>query len=208
MVSPHTRGWTRRRGANAAGRTGFPAHAGMDPRRAHRRAGRRGFPRTRGDGPDGGVKNDHLVVVSPHTRGWTPECAHRHWAASGFPAHAGMDPWPIGRRRVRARFPRTRGDGPGTVAARIRRTAVSPHTRGWTLPFTDQSATATGFPAHAGMDLLRVRLRVCRAWFPRTRGDGPTAPPRPPANGRVSPHTRGWTQLIGLKRQVSSDIRN
>ena len=32
-ASPHTRGWTLASGRSASGRTGFPAHAGMDPRR-------------------------------------------------------------------------------------------------------------------------------------------------------------------------------
>ena len=116
--------------------------------------------------------------VSPHTRGWTLS----RWC----PKRAGLGP----------RFPRTRGDGPqprqGVV---LLQAEVSPHTRGWTRHARDCHKTFTGFPAHAGMDLVQGQDRLPGAGFPRTRGDGPTG-------GRVlmvararqvSPHTRGWT---------------
>ena len=50
-ASPHTRGWTRISGSRRGCRTGFPAHAGMDPLRPADQLGRGGLPRTRGDGP-------------------------------------------------------------------------------------------------------------------------------------------------------------
>ena len=177
-VSPHTRGWTPsgRKTSVRARLIGFPAHAGMDPRRPHlveqvSHAGRTRPRRARG------------CTVSPHTRGWThllgaaPRCTsgdasvpQRCALIQGFPAHAGMDP---------ARSDRA------TAAFR----AVSPHTRGWTLPVITAVATR-------GSDPRAMRHGPCgavsphtRGWtlparpnrrsstgFPRTRGDGPDAP--------------------------------
>ena len=115
QVSPHTRGWTPAKVLDAPCLDGFPAHAGMDPSSACRPCPRHGFPRTRGDGPWEGLLDVLVLLVSPHTRGWTHLEESRLTPGLGFPAHAGMDP---GRRRRDARhqgFPRTRGDGPGNT---------------------------------------------------------------------------------------------
>ena len=158
---------------HTADRWGFPAHAGMDPMSAglpagtsvraspHTRGWTRfgdGFDRlmrrTRGDGPsstwrlpahagmdpgmDPGGGSGDVREASPHTRGWT----HRADQPAG----------------PRSRWlPRTRGDGPASANASLRRPGL------------------VGFPAHAGMDPdLRPRQRGGTVdGLPRTRGDGP-----------------------------------
>ena len=91
------------------------------------------------------------------------------------------------------RFPRPRGDGPQMELTGSGVGRVSPPTRGWTDAKARILFTGLGFPAHAGMDLMREsRLSPC-ARFPRPRGDGPA----PDVSGafpiEVSPPTRGWT---------------
>ena len=95
------------RDGRSADRSGFPAHAGMDPscRCTHERSEPHAngpprdwrFPRPRGDGPQCGLA--------------------RLTAADGFPAHAGMDLavgcWTAGRRRS-AGFPAHAGMDPIT----------------------------------------------------------------------------------------------
>ena len=94
------------------------------------------------------------------------------------------------------RFPRTRGDGPFRPPEGLLKTAVSPHTRGWTLPDTSDVHCPVGFPAHAGMDPGRTAEDDGARRFPRTRGDGPEAAIGRRALEKVSPHTRGWTSSI------------
>ena len=111
-ASPHTRGWTLVVQRPARNEGGFPAHAGMDP--GHPclcRSGMR-LPRTRGDGPCIDTAYIRHAMASPHTRGWTRGCAQSGDRASGFPAHAGMDPSIWFATRAWHRLPRTRGDGP------------------------------------------------------------------------------------------------
>ena len=98
-ASPHTRGWTRPGLARPRRTVGFPAHAGMDPPAAAGRPTPPGLPRTRGDGPHQRRRWGMPPGASPHTRGWTR--LHRLAAGEspGFPAHAGMDPAPVRRRR-------------------------------------------------------------------------------------------------------------
>ena len=192
-VSPHTRGWTRidRRfmwiawgfpahaGMDPCSsgyfftRSGFPAHAGMDLGAASMGSTTERFPRTRGDGPSRRRSRPMSAAVSPHTRGWTPHCLADKIAFTGFPAHAGMDPSPRVASWGAVWFPRTRGDGPHLLDARLRRVGVSPHTRGWTRPAPGGSVLDPGFPAHAGMDPAGAGPPQPPGWFPRTRGDGP-----------------------------------
>ena len=199
-VSPHTRGWTHVRGGAAGGAGGFPAHAGMDPRGMRYGRSWPWFPRTRGDGPRRSCRPMPASAVSPHTRGWTPLAQQPESLASGFPAHAGMDPNLTARSTTSTRFPRTRGDGPCARRTGSAASAVSPHTRGWTQRHDVIRRVDLGFPAHAGMDPGGRSRDPPRIGFPRTRGDGPAwrrpMPGRPP----VSPHTRGWTRVVRDRR--------
>ena len=113
-VSPPTRGWTIPVVHVGEVRGGFPAHAGMDPVVRRPTAPRNGFPRPRGDGPWLTVETKYQSLVSPPTRGWTSSPATARRFGPGFPAHAGMDPCLPNLSRASTRFPRPRGDGPGS----------------------------------------------------------------------------------------------
>ena len=131
--------------------------------------------------------------ASPHTRGWTPPDHARRPGEGGFPAHAGMDP---NHRIITGEsrwLPRTRGDGPVVCSGSYAGRRASPHTRGWTVPAEPDPGAVSGFPAHAGMDPLRVPGRGPRRGLPRTRGDGPVARCLQRRHDPASPHTRGWT---------------
>ena len=193
LASPHTRGWTRSGSIVTTSRTGFPAHAGMDPTAAPSPSPAGRLPRTRGDGPFPQSAAFGTIQASPHTRGWTRIGPEPSGAAVGFPAHAGMDPDERTRERAEPRLPRTRGDGPSRTRRRSRRSAASPHTRGWTRAVIRQARTIRGFPAHAGMDPAPVAPCGGVAGLPRTRGDGPGMCLWSPSPQAASPHTRGWT---------------
>ena len=90
-ASPHTRGWTRAGVGYPECRSGFPAHAGMDPVDSPATAASTGLPRTRGDGPPPHGATEWTRKASPHTRGWTPLEERLREVDHGFPAHAGMD---------------------------------------------------------------------------------------------------------------------
>ena len=192
-VSPPTRGWTRQRHRDYHDHAGFPAHAGMDlalmpPLLASMR-----FPRPRGDGPRSQGTGDRSPAVSPPTRGWTPQEEIRGRSRGGFPAHAGMDRHTRGTRTGRGRFPRPRGDGPWGVGTALPADVVSPPTRGWTRARHHLGRRDLGFPAHAGMDLIRLQRVDPAPRFPRPRGDGPSCRYIMSPNFWVSPPTRGWT---------------
>ena len=192
-VSPPTRGWTQLRRLTLMVRGGFPAHAGMDPPRQSRRGHTPRFPRPRGDGPLIYRRLGNSILVSPPTRGWTPNDGAQSGRGKGFPAHAGMDPSGCIITLSRAWFPRPRGDGPRWTLRMEPDGSVSPPTRGWTCTCTGDDDQSYGFPAHAGMDLHRHGAAGCISWFPRPRGDGPLKATVPDVGSAVSPPTRGWT---------------
>ena len=94
QASPHTRGWTQASKASTRSRSGFPAHAGMDPSQLRPGHRNHGLPRTRGDGPESTTRSACDSRASPHTRGWTLPTLLPSRPTAGFPAHAGMDPVP------------------------------------------------------------------------------------------------------------------
>ena len=91
-VSPPTRGWTRLWLGAGVRCGGFPAHAGMDPWTLTGDRACHWFPRPRGDGPGTRIIVMAAPPVSPPTRGWTEILLVVDRMATGFPAHAGMDP--------------------------------------------------------------------------------------------------------------------
>ena len=213
-ASPHTRGWTgvedraetgdggfpahagmdRSRGAGGRSCHGFPAHAGMDPPPPRWSIPADRLPRTRGDGPAAPISLASATMASPHTRGWTPAAGRRRRSASGFPAHAGMDPACRGAGAAPSRLPRTRGDGPFEQRGHHVAIVASPHTRGWTHVACQPAPGRPGFPAHAGMDPSGRRAAGSGPRLPRTRGDGPAAITAYVRPELASPHTRGWTR--------------
>ena len=172
-VSPPTRGWTVTQSPDNSAGAGFPAHAGMDRRPASSAWSRSRFPRPRGDGPTLIQDAFKVDTVSPPTRGWTRGDGRVRLGALGFPAHAGMDRKKRGFRSASTRFPRPRGDGPGVPPLGRCVEPVSPPTRGWTFQSRRRRLRTAGFPAHAGMDLLRSIVGQTRTGFSRPRGDGP-----------------------------------
>ena len=56
-----------------------------------------------------------------------------------------------------------------------------------------------GFPAHAGMDLVRISSSLHISGLPRTRGDGPDTDSADGTTAAASPHTRGWTHAGNRK---------
>ena len=152
VFPPHTRGWTLAQGIKSLFTKVSPAHAGMDHLAGKQAPDWCSFPRTRGDGPLFKKLPGPIQEFPPHTRGWTI-AAGSHWRGTDVsPAHAGMDPRNLHRSVPRSRFPRTRGDGPGTVSPPDYFWLFPPHTRGWTLAGRDGEGEATVSPAHAGMD--------------------------------------------------------
>ena len=180
---PHTRGWTRAVDPYGRLECGSPAHAGMDPPRLGARGRHRWLPRTRGDGPTAGPAGEPSARAPPHTRGWTPLDMPPRAAASGSPAHAGMDPAQARARRSGSWLPRTRGDGPVAICGCTPIAEAPPHTR--------------------GMDPRSARPRRSACRLPRTRGDGPVMFACCVVRVTASPHTRGWTPArgAGLPRQ-------
>ena len=195
-VSPPTRGWTLPEPRRFRYSVGFPAHAGMDLNTGQIQINGSRFPRPRGDGPTSVEYQARRKVVSPPTRGWTPDRARalRRWI--GFPAHAGMDPSPTTASAPFARFPRPRGDGPQRAEKEGSNERVSPPTRGWTEAAGRDAHAAEGFPAHAGMDPNGASVRRDRLRFPRPRGDGPVEIASYTFPYQVSPPTRGWTRRV------------
>ena len=198
QASPHTRGWTLCRRNQRRGDHGFPAHAGMDPLVLYASGRRFGLPRTRGDGPEIEIEAEAYGQASPHTRGWTSRHVLLASYVRGFPAHAGMDLVRISSSLQRSGLPRTRGDGPVREYHDLKEMWASPHTRGWTRYQVLRRTRGGGFPAHAGMDRASGREAAPASRLPRTRGDGPhyAAPLR--LARQASPHTRGWTLMVGF----------
>ena len=112
-----------------------------------------------------------------------------------------MDPVAAAQARCGRRLPRTRGDGPLDNFTVTTYDEASPHTRGWTLVGDDAAMGRRGFPAHAGMDPLRLVHPTSLPRLPRTRGDGPSGAAQDPARAGASPHTRGWTPAVPIEQQ-------
>ena len=130
----------------------------------------------------------------------TPRGRHPLPRATGFPAHAGMDPHSGIESPALSRLPRARGDGPSASSVICSRRWASPRTRGWTLGSDRVYPPQTGFPAHAGMDPRRPAEHQRSERLPRARGDGPVQGYARPGKQMASPRTRGWTLAGPLRR--------
>ena len=173
--SPRSRGWTLIDRAADLRVRGFPALAGMDPPCSGSGGIACWIPRARGDGPDHGRGRDIGAKDSPRSRGWTLRARARALGIEGFPALAGMDPWPSPTGPRRSRIPRARGDGPMPVALWHVCQSDSPRSRGWTRGVVAGGAGRMGFPALAGMDPPASSTSAPCSRIPRARGDGPCA---------------------------------
>ena len=197
LFPPHARGWTLSVIDPTTSFTVSPARAGMDLQPSTRRTARDCFPRTRGDGPSPLRKQRSQLLFPPHARGWTPDPARDHDGRGVSPARAGMDLYGPVDRLCRARFPRTRGDGPFTKTIKRTPQPFPPHARGWTSVLRDVNRARVVSPARAGMDRGQHRPDSHRRGFPRTRGDGPAAGTDWENVTGFPPHARGWTRGNG-----------
>ena len=90
-------------------------------------------------------------------------------------------------------LPRSRGDGPLSVATVVVLSVVAPLARGWTLPWLQAGQRSLGCPARAGMDPHPGPDCRWLGRLPRSRGDGPQPIPPTPGAPEVAPLARGWT---------------
>ena len=134
-------------------------------------------------------------MASPRTRGSTRGERLCVRSASGFPAHAGIDPchWTSGKRR--RWLPRARGDRPLCFNMGLSRLEASPRTRGSTWVVLGRRRRFEGFPAHAGIDPPAPGARRRTPGLPRARGDRPATRHVLRAVGEASPRTRGSTAV-------------
>ena len=190
---PHSRGWTLPPNRPDQDLRVSPALAGMDPTARHIGGWIDGFPRTRGDGPDPANTGDEVRMFPPHSRGWTRDLLRGADRVRVSPALAGMDPSGLWWCSTRASFPRTRGDGPHVCPLPARKQEFPPHSRGWTRRRPTAELQRAVSPALAGMDPGSAPPRLLSVSFPRTRGDGPSAPYARLDLSEFPPHSRGWT---------------
>ena len=177
----------------------------MDPEPAACASSGSRFPRTRGDGPDG-YKPIHIdLKFPPHARGWTPKTMRFTGTGVVSPARAGMDLTFSRTSPVAGSFPRTRGDGPRRSSLSTGSALFPPHARGWTVPEAVADGVLQVSPARAGMDPYRRVRSPHVSRFPRTRGDGPSAPSPSRSATAFPPHARGWT-LRTVAESVSNRV--
>ena len=191
QVSPRPRGSTPGWSMLCLHSTGFPAPAGIDPT----------------DTIEGGAHK-----VSPRPRGSTLVSTATISRGPGFPAPAGIDPSFAHLGHTHKGFPRARGDRPGRLRSGACSNRVSPRPRGSTPKRISVRWTKLGFPAPAGIDLLKGITFDLSFRFPRARGDRPLksravrmlirVSPRPrgstPCNGPPGPESRGFPAPAGI----------
>ena len=193
QLPPHARGCTRRIGRGRRSQVASPARAGMYRRCESSAEARSSFPRTRGDVPGWRKPFGKCERLPPHARGCTLSSVTGHAPDNASPARAGMYRSIRHDRRIRPRFPRTRGDVPWCSSLSRRSRWLPPHARGCTLRRACGRARHLASPARAGMYPTPQTGVPGRSGFPRTRGDVPS-PFGAFSGGRwLPPHARGCT---------------
>ena len=140
-------------------------------------------------------------MFPPRTRGWTLCLPTIGIPNKVSPAHAGMDPKHLHGGLEDERFPRARGDGPGTGRQTPRVSSFPPRTRGWTRAAHAGAGPHSVSPAHAGMDHHQMSDTRPLWRFPRARGDGPAVDTLPLLICWFPPRTRGWTMYLCRHQQ-------
>ena len=172
---PQARGWTSHRAAHRFLELVSPAGAGMDLIIIGITSPPMSFPRRRGDGPPAGGDCAGSALFPPQARGWTA-LAQPKWQHPGVsPAGAGMDPSRRSTLPSWRRFPRRRGDGPGSHFPEASNSRFPPQARGWTCRGGHDRRRRPVSPAGAGMDPWQPSPAASPSSFPRRRGDGPRA---------------------------------
>ena len=129
--SPYSRGWSRHRRNDVARSPILPVFAGMVRAEMGRRAAEVDSPRIRGDGPYMLMGEDHYVIFSPYSRGWSLENVFHSGQIGILPVFAGMVPRAPRSNQHSLNSPRIRGDGPAATPLSRKIMTFSPYSRGW-----------------------------------------------------------------------------
>ncbi len=139
-------------------------------------------------------------MPTPHTRGSTLQNRLNACRILAYPAHAGIDLMQSMLGTGFGGLPRTRGDRPHCHYCTGRSSRPTPHTRGSTPPGGTGVSRTGAYPAHAGIDLSKIRSRYVEGSLPRTRGDRPKVKIKQRRSETPTPHTRGSTPTTYLMR--------
>jgi len=137
--------------------------------------------------------NEERKKATPHTRGSTPDVNPSVGFHDGYPAYAGIDPFRAGIILCHIWLPRIRGDRPLFLTIPLLSVSATPHTRGSTLIIQYITPQKKGYPAYAGIDLLRLSADAPCTRLPRIRGDRPWLALMASSSDLATPHTRGST---------------
>ena len=132
-----------------------------------------------------------------------------------FPAHAGMFPCRLIRRKVETGFPRARGDVPCLLSFFSLLLLFSPRTRGCSYPMGWGLAQECGFPRARG-DVPPWGCGVCHSelFSPRTRGCSPnlifplSTTPVFPAHAGMFPSPKVWLFSCMRFPRARGDVPN
>ena len=193
-ASPRARGSTRMGIPAASVLPGFPACAGIDLPQEPRTPRCPGLPRVRGDRPAALRASYTVLKASPRARGSTLIPSRTGFAREGFPACAGIDPFPAGLTVGFEWLPRVRGDRPVGWRLILCRTLASPRARGSTRARSFRKHHRGGFPACAGIDPGPSLVRPLMQGLPRVRGDRPKLIDMGYEGDMASPRARGSTR--------------
>ncbi len=154
-ATPHTRGSTGVFDFKSRSLRGYPAYAGIDHKSITLAYRPRWLPRIRGYRPLGGDIPGISFPDTPHTRGSTFYITPQRSSSTGYPAYAGIDRRLVILMSSVLGLPRIRGDRPRLHAHRLSTPRATPHTRGSTAAHPRPPGRAGGYPAYAGIDLIR-----------------------------------------------------
>ena len=139
-------------------------------------------------------------MFSPHTRGCSPALDCVAQILIVFPAYTGMFRKPRKWSFTSTSFPRIRGDVPEDPYAESGYWGFSPHTRGCSDVCGYGEVRIEVFPAYAGMFLIATHAHAIIPRFPRIRGDVPDDQEIDLNRAMFSPHTRGCSYRIPVRK--------
>ncbi len=97
-----------------------------------------------------------------------------------------------------------RGDRPCCWELGYYTNLFTPHARGSTWSFLGKDMGATVYPACAGIDLLKEKIKEIFDCLPRMRGDRPVFRKRSQRMPEFTPHARGSTSNRGIAVSTSA----
>ena len=147
----------------------------------------------RGDRPFLGQFNSGVILFTPHARGSTNSFHMQGLAADVYPACAGIDRPSRVLLFLASGLPRMRGDRPSLQALGISLEEFTPHARGSTCNHDRCRFCRAVYPACAGIDLVKVKIKGQSERLPRMRGDRPNKNYAKSLRSKFTPHARGST---------------